>query len=651
MSFGWGGKIIRVDLTRKEIGFERTEQYREYIGGSGLGTKILYNEVPPDITAADPENRLILAAGPLTGTLVPGSGRLSVLNKSPHTGGFADSSSGGHWAPELKYAGYDAVVFQGKADSPVYLLIDDDEIQLKDATHLWGKTTWETEELIQEELNNPAVQVICIGPAGENLVRYACMINNLTRAPGWGGNGLVAGSKNLKAVVVKGTKGIDIWNPKEFRNAAQEYFQSVKNLPMFEAYSRYGWPILTDLFQMPFASGDTGSNCLYNMKKAKIPSELFEKVRPETMCKDLVIKSKACFACPMHCSHYMAVKEGEYAGTESEGWEWNAMGESFKMGIFDLNFTTRYNQRCNQLGLDIDGPGGAIAWAMECYENGLLSDRDTGGIHLDWGNKRSVLELIELIAKREGFGEVLADGPVDAAKRLGKESERYAHEGKGRSHWHWDHRWAYGYLLGGAVSTRGPDHLKGCGLIEFGIYPPDYIKQLGFAPEAAMPTVPKNKKKLKTWMEQKAKITEWFEYLSILCDSLTICKNITHFYTGTMAINDFARLVYLATGWQVDKEKLTQCAERINNVQKAFNVRCGVGSREEDKLPRRFYEDPIETDLPLASKDVFEKLKDYYYRLKGWDVKTGFPTKQRLASLGLQQVADDLEVIGRCGNR
>ena len=641
--FGWSGTILRVDLTEEKINKEPLPMQvaKNFIGGSGIAAKILYDEVGAEVKPYDPENRLIFSTGPLTGTLSPASGRLNVTTKNPLSMGYGDSNSGGFWAPELKFAGYDVLVIQGKAKKPVYIWIDDDHVELRDASHLWGKTTWETEDTIREELGDPHIEVACIGPAGENIVRYACTIISRSRAPGWGGNGPVMGSKNLKAIAVRGSKGVKIARPREFEDACLEAHEAIKEAPMFKKFSREGQPLITVLGQGPSVGGlPSGTNCCYNFREAMIPEAYFDKCTADYMWKTQVVKSRACFNCPMHCSHWLVVREGPYAGTMGEGWEYNTQVEGYKMGIFNQAWVTKYNNTCNELSLDIDGAGSAIAWAMECYEKGIITLKDTDGIELTWGNEEVVLKLLDKIAHREGFGNLLAEGVYRASKKLGKGSERYAHYGKGGCEARIDHRYGHGYALGQAVSTRGPDHLKGCPMIEFGLYSPEHLMELGLPPKTAADV---------TITDGKAEVVRWGERISILCDSINICKNVTHYYYTFMQEPTFAKLISSATGWDVTPEELIKCANRINAIQKAYNCRSGVGGREEDKLPRRLHEDPIKTAVPIITRESLEKMKDEYYALRGWDVKTGFPTRESLEELGLKYVADDLEKQGVLG--
>jgi aldehyde:ferredoxin oxidoreductase len=636
--FGWMGTILRVDLTAGRVTKEPLlpEVAQKYLGGSGLGSRILWDEVGPDVSPYDPDNRLILSVGPLIATLSPASGRLNITCKSPLTGGYGDSNIGGSWGPEFKFAGYDALIVQGKAASPVYLWIEDDRVEIRDASHLWGETTWRTEDILTEELMVPGVRIMSIGPAGENLVRCAAAIANRSRAAAWSGVGAVMGSKNLKAIAVRGTEGVKIARPQEFVGRCIEAVAEIKQSATIEEFSRKGMPYLTFYNQGPDVGGmPTGSNCCLNWTEPRIPADRFEQCTADYLIDTQVVKSKACFGCMVHCSHWLRVEGGKYHGTQGEGFEWNAHGEAFKVGIFNQDWITANNNLCNQLGLDIDGPGCVIAWAMECYAKGLLTKEDTGGIDLTWGNEDSVFELTRKIAYKEGFGALLAEGSYEASKRLGRGSERYALYGKGGCEARWDHRWAYGWLLGQAVSTRGPDHLKGCTAVEYA-NSEEYMAELGLPAKASDCLTPEGKPELCVFAER----------MHALCDSVTMCKFPTVTNHTTLREGTLAKLITAATGWEVTGKELKVCADRINALQKAFNTRSGIGTRDNDFLPRRVHEDPIDTALPIVSREVLEEMKDGYYALRGWDVETGLQTRASLRALGLDDVADGLEQQG-----
>ena len=627
---GWMGTILRIDLTEGTIKKESLPEdfAKKYIGGAGFGTRILWDEVGPEVKVYDPENKLIFAVGPLNGTLIPSSGRFNIVTKSALTGGFGDSSIGGSWGPEMKYAGYDAMIIQGKAEKPVYVWIDDDNVEIRNANHLWGQDVWKTEDELREEIGDPSVAVLSIGPAGENLVRGACPVCNRSRVGGWGGCGPVMGSKNLKAIVVRGSKSVTFADPKGFIVRNDEVIKEMWESPTLKGLSEEGMPGLTPVFQ----TIPTGTTCSYNWKVAKLEEDKFELCAPAYLKETQYVKSKGCFSCPIHCSHWLRVKDGKYAGTEGEGFEWNAQGESFKMGIFNQEFMTKFNNVVNYLGLDIDEPACSIAWAMECYENGILTKEDTGGLDLTWGNEEVVLELLHMIAYRKGFGDLLAEGTYAAAMKVGQGSERYLNTGKGNCEARWDHRWGYGWALGQAVSTRGPDHLKGCMV-------PEFFDSREMEEALGLPTNSLNCEAT----EGKGELTVYGERISILCDAVTMCKFPSVMNHTMIRDVTWASLIKPVTGWDITTEEIIECADRINALQKAYNVRCGIGTRDHDFLPRRIHEDPIDTSIPIIPRDVLEKMKDDYYAARGWDVATGLPTRKSLEKLGLKDVADDLE--------
>jgi aldehyde:ferredoxin oxidoreductase len=632
---GWMGQILRINLSKRKISKEalNPDLAKNYIGGSGLAAKILWDEVPPDVEPYGSGNKLIITVGPLVGALSPTSGRTNISHKNPLTGGYGDSNIGGFWGPEFKFAGYDGLIIEGKSKTPVYIWINNDQVEIRDASDLWGLNTWDTEDSVREALNEAEAKVLCIGPAGEHLTLNACIIGDRARAAAWTGSGSVMGSKKLKAIVVKGNNGVRIADPEKFEQACQKALADIDQSPTIEILKREGQPSLTAVFQGPKAGGmPTGTNCCYNWSKAHIPDDKFEACTGDYLHQTQVKKSKACFGCPVHCSHWLEVKKGPYAGTKGEGFEWNSHAEAFKMGIFDQEWMTLNNNICNQLGFDINGPGGSIAWAMECFEKGILTEEDTDGLKLNWGNQKAATQLTYDMAYRRGFGSILADGPLAASRKIGRDSEKWVNFGKGGCEARYDHRWGYGWVLGQALSTRGPDHLKGCSTIELAGYPADYIKSLGLPVEAGNALIP----------EGKGAVVVFNERIHVLCDTITMCKFPTMVNHTTIREEMFAQLLTTITGVDYTAEKLIKIADRINALQKSYNVMAGIGTRDNDIVARRMHEDPIETALPLIPRENLEKMKDDYYACRSWHIGTGLPTVKSLMALDLGDVAEKI---------
>lgn len=618
--FGWAGRILRVDLSRKkQVATELSKELAlNYIGGRGVGSRILYNEVKRGVSPLGPDNKLIFAAGPLVGTLAPCSGRYSVTALSPLTvvgdgqPGLGDANCGGFWGPELKYAGYDHLVIEGRAETPVYIQIYDDNVKIKDARHIWGKDTWETDRIIKEELGDHDAQIACIGPAGEKLVRFANIICNLARAAGRTGMGAVMGSKHLKAVVVRGNREVKVAKPKELERATGEMLDVIKGDISYQAISTYGTGYLTlvlnELGKLGTRNNQTGV------------FERAEDISGEKFVEKFKIKSKACHACPIHCSHFYILKDGPYAGVYGEGPEFTDLGcFGAKCGNSNLPSTLAAHILCNKFGLDTQSCGSTIAWAMECWEKGLISKRDTDGLILDWGNHEAIIELINKIARREGFGGLLAEGSYRAAKILGKETERYTMVVKGVEVPITDPRGHKSWGLGYAVASRGADHLRAL--------------------------IPHRREDLLTERGCGSLVKHW-EELRALADSLQICKFIARGKLAPTYLETVTKLFNAVTGLSFSQNDLLTIGERIINVEKIFNIRQGA-SRKDDTLPIRYLKEPMPEGPAKGQVVNLDMMLDEYYEIRGWDRKTGIPTRRKLVNLGLSEAAEELEGLTR----
>ena len=624
--FGWAGKTIRIDLTKGNYVTQPTPDIlmRDFLGGAGINAKILYDEVGPEIDPFDPENRLIFGAGPLVGTLAPSSARYTVTAKGPFTFAFCDSNSGGHFGPELKYAGYDHLVFVGRSPKPKYLLIDDNKVELKDAQHLWGKDVWQTEDIIKEDVGDPDIKIAAIGPAGESLVRYAVIINDHARAAGWGGMGAVMGSKNLKAVAVRGTKGIQVADQDKFEKACLTAREMVRKSPKMKTIGIYGKPWLNWLRNEVQKSNPTKNYLL-----PRVPPEEFKKVGLEAFM-DLVVRWKGCFNCTLDCAHILLSKSGRYAGTMGEGFEYNQAIDGQMMDIYDLNFVLKWTVETNRLGIDCDGPAYAIAWAMELYERGLVTKEQTDGIDLTWGNQDAALQMLDGICKRDSsFSHLLGEGVDLASRKFGKGSEKLAYHIKG-GRLEIDPRTGWATALSHATSTRGADHLKGMPLSNaFGVWkniPYEFTDD--------------------SKLDYKAEAVTFFENLNSVIDSIGLCKNDTWSQSAECpGLHEFAEMMTALTGREYTANSLLEIGDRIYNVERAYNSRCGL-TRANDSLPEKFYTEPIETKIRVVDRETFEKLKTEYYTIRHWDPATGHPTAKKLQELSLQPIADDLKKRG-----
>jgi len=619
--YGWSGTILEVDLSSETIHKRELETSLAFgfLGQSGINARLLYELAGPEMDPFSPEVPLILGVGPLGGTLAPCSGRFTATFKSPLTGIFGDSNCGGHWGPELKMAGYDHIIITGKSQRPVYLWIDNDCVQLRDARHLWGKSTWQADEMIKNELARKNVQVACIGPAGENRVHYAAIICNLARAAARCGPGAVMGSKNLKAIAVYGDRGLSIADPLHFKEAVDEAVEAILRDPLYEVASTFGTPAITGLAQA------LGFFPTRNFRESVF--EGADKLRGEILHEQHVKRHKGCYNCPVSCSRFYMVEKGAYAGTRGEGPEYESISAfGAKCGNSNLEAILHANMLCNQYGLDTISTGNTIAWAMECYEKGLLTKEALDGIDLHWGNDTAIIQLINKIAHREGIGDLLAGGAVLAAKKIG--GEEFIVHSKGMDYPAVDVRGTKGMALAFAVSPRGGDHLKGLPLYEVApeVYAEDIKEQIGIE---ITPNY---------WQqyETKAELIRWHENWHCVVDSLGICK-LEGIALKPLLPGHFARLLTAATGWEVSVNELEQVGERIWNLERLYNLREGV-NKEQDYPPRRLLEEPI-TNGPAEGLKLelgkYEKLLQEYYALRGWDTN-GRPKDKKLRELGLR---------------
>jgi aldehyde:ferredoxin oxidoreductase len=647
--FGYAGTILRINLTRKEITKEPfpREWMKKHIGGEAVAAKIFYDEVPPEAPALSPENKVILSMGPLVGTLAPSSGRITITTKSPITEIYSDSNAGGHWGPEMKYAGYDHVIFEGASDEPVYLWIDNDKVELRDARHLWGKTTWEADAMIKAELGDETIQVACIGPAGENLSSAACFIINKSRACGRMGLGAAVGYKKLKAVAVRGTKGIKIAHPGKFIKECRRLFDKILNDGMYWMMSQgtLGTP------DLHWDGSPSKNEPLMRYGHAdKSVCETYEVISCKNIREKVMDGDLACFNCPVHCANWSSIKEGPWKGEKGEGFELNVQENSTYLDTCDdVWFLPKYSFLCNQLGLGVDEAALPIAFGMWLFEKGILTEEDTGGIKLEWGDKETVLKLMKMIAYREGFGDVMAEGTRKMARKIGRGAEYWSKNIKGAEVIA-DTRMTYEVTLGECVSPRGACHLKGLSL--FIIYESfkDYI-----TPEF----LEKLQKMFKSPVPIKAFDYRWAPYatrymihLMSTLDALGICAFSSH-YTLLKAImlEDLPQLIEAATGLTFTEEELEECAERERMIQRSFNHLLGM-DRKDDYPPQHTFEHPLKVNFQgqdmefLLDKQKFEEVLTEFYRLCGYDEKTGIPTRKTLEKFGLENIARDLDKQG-----
>lgn len=628
---GWAGKRLKVYLTEGKIVKEPlSEELRlNYLGGRGLNSKTLFDDVQPGIDPLGPDNVFMFGVGPLNGTAVPGSARWTVTSKSTVAvpGGLGDGNGGGDIATELKFAGYDQIVFYGRSPRPVYLWIHDDQVELRDAAGLWGKTTLETNYQLWEQLRDRNVRVLCIGPAGENQVRLAKVFGNITRTGGKGGVGAVMGSKNLKAVAVRGTGSVKIAQPSKFLEAVRRGYSKLMSRPNVRAFGETGTLFLIRKFTMERGLTTRNSQAGYFEGWEKVTSEAFES--------QYAVKHRGCSACPVSCSHYYRVKDGPYA-THGES---NEFGTTYPMGpkcgIDNLAALLRINTICDHLGLDTHSTGGTISFAMECWQRGLLTAKDTDNIDLSWGNADAVIELLPKIAYRQGFGALLAEGSYRASKQI-KGSEICLKVAKGQEVSHLFPGPGTNVVqdLAYATATRGGDHLRG-GIMLCGIGVPRLKEVLGG--EEAVQRLVKEPHSI----EGKGILLAVDNDFMAMINALEVCRTVAGCVDDRISLEELAELVSFATGVEMSGDDLMKVGERICNVEKAFNIREGMG-RKDDTLPPSFL---VEKETPYGtegiSEDKFETMLDEFYRFRGWDHE-GIPTKAKLEELGQLYIADQI---------
>lgn len=601
---GYAGKITYVDLTAGRVWDESVDESfaRKYLGGSGFASRVLFDRVPGGAEPLGDENAFILCAGPVSGTLAHGSGRGGIVTKSPLTGYFMDSYFGGEFAASLKQSGRDMVVLLGKSPSPVFVFIDNDDVQIVPAESLWGLTTKDAQDRIREEYGK-YISIVCCGPAGENLVPIACCISG-RRAAGRGGTGAVLGSKNVKAVAVRGTKDVEVADIKgliKFYRDKKAKFEGLK------ALRELGTPFL-----VKFVNEKGGLGTL-NWQQ-----ETWEKAKnlyAEQFLQKHLLRSWACFACNMGgCTR--VVRAVSKSSTVTEGPEYEtlfALGSN--CGVDDRDKIIETDRLCDDYGIDTISYGGCIGFLMECYEKGLITREDTGGIDFSFGNGDTLVACTHLVARREGFGDFIALGVKKMAEKIGKEAEKFACHIRGLEPPGHSARALKSMALGYAVSPRGGSH---------------HDTRPG--PEYQM------EKEDRAKTEGKAQIAYNTSNWAVIGDSMIVCHFCEGVYGVTLTQNH-VDLLRLVTGWDLSLDELTEIANRIHTLKRSFNCREGL-RRKDDRLPYRFLHEKIPSGssggLGVTPEEL-QQLLDEYYQLRGWDSE-GVPTRETLDKLGLEDV-------------
>ena len=621
MSFGYHRRILRVNLTDGQITVETPDDvfYRRYLGGAGFVAYYLLKEVPSGADPLGPENRLIFACGPLTGAPLAGSGRNAIGARSPLTGAMGESEVGGFWGAELKAAGFDAIVVEGQAASPVYLWVHDGEAELRDAAHLWGLENKPTHTAIREELGEKRARVALCGPAGEKLVRYAAILADLKHAAGRTGLGAVMGSKKLKAIAVRGTGKLPLADPAQVGALARWMRDNYRDL--MGKFPDLGTGVST----IPY--NRSSALPVHNFRDGHLDGA--DVLGREGLAEHVVVRMESCHACAIGCKKVASLDEPypvdpAYGGPEYE----TTIGLGSNCGVTDVYAVTKASERCNALGLDTISAGGTIAFAMECFEEGLLTLEDTGGLDLRFGNAEAMLQLLELIAARQGIGDLLAEGSKRAAERIGGDAERFAIHVKGQELPYHDPRIQHGLGLGYAISYTGADHCHSAFDSNYeheaGM---DSVRNLGVL--EPMPA---------TWLgPEKVRAIIYGGLRPHLDNCLGLCNFLP--YRNDQVVE----AVRAVTGWDTNAWELWKAAERLVTMARAFNVRQGF-TPADDRLPPRMAE-PLGPDGPGEPIDpaAVEAALPIYYEMLGWDPITGVPRAAKLYELDIGWVATLLE--------
>jgi len=614
------GKQLRIFLDDKSHKVEKinTQVLKDYLGGVGYSAKILYEELEKGINPLAPQNKLIFSTGPLSSYRVPGGGSVEVCFKSPLTKAWGEARCGGNFGPDMKKAGYDFLIIEDKATEPVYLLIDDNNLEFKSAAHLLGKIVSEKIRIIHEEINDKNISVMCIGIAGENLVKYATVMFE-GRAAGRCGAGAVMGSKNLIAIAVKGSNKIEPEKPDDYNIALKEIRNILKKSTLAKGYKEFG--TMGDMAGNDDAGDFPTKN--YQSNNWGKGQELFD-----CYTKHNFIRNKMCYkGCPVACGRIVKVEEGKFKTPEHDGAEYESLS-AFTAFVLNENMDAAIHSTylCDEFGIDTISTGGVIAFAMECYENGILNQNDVDGLDLTWGNAEVLPILVKKIALREGIGNILADGVLQAAKKMGKGAEKYAVHGKGLEGPAHDPRASKALAITYATGNRGMCHIHplegqaydlgkfNFGTISYGVPDPNQIDR---------------------WDEKgKGRIVKILQDALIMPDILGVCK--FYMYMG-VTLEHYAKLLSALTGLNFNGSDLLKIGERINNLQRLFNIREGF-RKKDDNFSERAKQRPLFGVYQSEDRCViknYEGMLQEYYQTRGWDAETGIPTAKKLQELGI----------------
>lgn len=621
-SGGYTGKILRVNLSGEVSKVEDLplDVAQNFIGGAGFAIKYLFDELKPGTDPLGPDNKLIFASGPFSGTTVPCASRMAVAAKSPLTNAMGVALTGGYFPVELKFAGYDMLIIEGKAEKPTYLWIKNGEVKFRPAGKAWGAQTGDCQQIIKNELGDQNIRIACIGPAGENLSKISCIVNE-RRAAGRKGLGAVMGAKNLKAIAIRGTGRVAIADEVKYKTARADMAKSLKDSDvLYPTFSKLGTPMVVD------------HTCEMGIFPAKNYSATGEFTPAEEIGvaaqERLKITREHCYQCPVGCTQLKLARNGLYAGTLGEPEFETLYSFGGETGVDNAESILAADRFCDELGLDTISAGVTIGFAMELYEKDILGLEQTGGLELTFGNHQAMNTLLHRMAFREGIGETLADGVKRAAEKIGKDTHKYAMHVKGLELPGYDVRGAKAHGLNYATSYTGADHNRGYAFQEiFGIPIPREVDRFS--------------------AEGKGELTKWNQDVrTATCDCPTMCAFLLDMAVPGNATQNTAALMEAVTGLTLRPEEVEIVGERVNNLARAFNVREGF-NRSDDTLPERLMKEPLReggSKGHVISEEDLNQMLDEYYKIRDWDLKTGKPTRKKLEDLGLDYVADQIAI-------
>jgi len=614
MTWGYWNKILRIDLTNRKITKEEIDEdtYRLFVGGAGIGAKILWEEISSEVSAFDADNKLIFAGGPFQGHPVPGSAKFSIVSKSPLTNTYADSAAGARWGPLFKRAGYDVLVIQGKSENPVYIYIEDDEVKIRDARDVWGMDSYQAVDEIRKEIGDPRASVATIGQAGEKLVKIACIVVDKHSFAGRCGLGAVMGSKNLKAVVVKGSKKVPVSNLSQLKNYNRKYFKEINKASIESELRPHGTPVLC------ITAEGFGDMPIKYWTEDSWP-EGARKIGAPNYTEVLSAKPYPCLHCSIGCHRNIEIKSPERYRLKGIGPEYETLGMfGTNLLIDDLRAISIANDLCNRLGMDTISTGACVGLAMECYEKGIITKKDTAGMELKWGDPDVLIELVKQIGNKVGFGSIFSEGTVEAAKKLGKSALELVVHVKGLDFPAHDPRACWGLVPTYGTGTRGACHMRGVEEdVEMGGF---YIPEIGVTEEHA-----------KFFSaEGKAHLTVKTQDYCALINSLVLCVFMPD--GGGLSFTSILNIFNTITGWNWGTQQAMICGERIFTLQRLINLRDGY-TKKDDILPPKMYV-PAKKGFRAGKIPPVNDLLNEYYELRGWD-KEGRPTKEKLEKLDL----------------